>query len=738
MRCAIALAVALIFCAWATTAPGAKSKENTAVEHKANRLGLEKSPYLLQHADNPVDWYPWGEEAFARARQEDKPIFLSIGYSTCHWCHVMARESFASQEIAALLNKWFVCIKVDREERPDIDQMYMAATLAMTGSGGWPMSVFLFPDGRPFYAGTYFPPRAGYGRPAFAELLVAIHQAWTGKRADLTDVAAQLVAQLKDSSTTPKGTAIEEGILDRAVREFAQDFDPVNGGFDDAPKFPRPVQFNLLLLAWQATGNEPAREMVLATLRHMAAGGIYDHLGGGFHRYAVDAQWRVPHFEKMLYDQAQLASSYLDAYLVSGDRQFAELAGEIFAYVLRDMTDPGGGFYSAEDADSDDPYNPGAHGEGAFYLWTEEEIDKVLAAADANIFKYGYGILSGGNAPDDPQGEFKGRNILYIAHSPEETARHFQLTVSEVENSLDRSRAVLLRTRSGRTRPHLDDKVITAWNGMMIGALARGGVILEDNKLLAAAERAASFLRANLYDEGQQTLRRRYRAGESGLAGQLDDYAALVAGLLELYQAVQDPEWLRWAVKLTETQTRLFHDQEHGGFFDGAGDTALPVRLKGGYDGAEPAGNSLAAMNLHLLGTMTANAKWIEMSRTTVTAFAAAINGQPRALPQMLCAWQQIQAKPRQVVIAGPSGRDDTAGLLATVFSLYDPGRLVLLAESGANQKQLAASLPFLDQMGMIDGKATAYVCQNFTCQMPVHDPESLRGLLTPGAKKTN
>ncbi|HBI14101.1 MAG TPA: thioredoxin domain-containing protein [Desulfobulbaceae bacterium] len=706
------------------------------MEHKTNRLAREKSPYLLQHADNPVDWFPWSDEAFALARQTDRPIFLSIGYSSCHWCHVMARESFASPETAALLNRWFVCIKVDREERPDIDQVYMAATLAMTGSGGWPMSVFLFPDGRPFYAGTYFPPRGGYGRPAFADLLVAIHQAWIGKRADLTDVAAQLVAQLAASSTTGKGTAIEEGIMARAFLEFERDFDPVYGGFSQAPKFPRPVQFNFLLRSWHATGNERAREMVLATLRHMAAGGIRDHLGGGFHRYAVDRQWRVPHFEKMLYDQAQLASSYLDAYLLTGDRQFADMAGEICGYVLRDLRDPAGGFYSAEDADSDDPYSPGGHGEGAFYLWTGEEIDRILPAADAELFKYCYGILAGGNAPDDPQGEFQGRNILYVAHSQEEAARQFQRSVSEVEISLERSRALLLQTRSSRIRPQTDDKVITAWNGMMIGALARAGSILEDRKLLAAAERAALFLKAHLYDEGQQVLRRRYRAGESGLPGQLDDYAALVAGLLELYQAGQNPAWLRWAIELTGTQIRLFHDQEQGGFFDGAGDAVLPVRMKGGYDGAEPAGNSLAAMNLHLLGTLTANEKWIELSRTTVAAFASSLNGQPQALPQMLCAWQQMQAKPRQVVIAGSPGREDTTNLLATVFSQYDPGRLVLLAESGENQELLATYLPFLGQMGMLDGKATAYVCLDFACQMPVHDPESLRGQLTPTANK--
>ncbi|MHB1349498.1 MAG: thioredoxin domain-containing protein [Desulfobulbaceae bacterium] len=701
------------------------------METQSNRLAGEKSPYLLQHADNPVDWYPWGEEAFARARREDKPIFLSIGYSTCHWCHVMARESFENGEIAALLNRWFVCVKVDREERPDVDQLYMAATLAMTGSGGWPMSVFLFPDGRPFYAGTYFPPRSMHGRPAFGDLLAALHQAWTGKRADLAGVAAQIIKHLAAGSAPRQGTPVEEGIVARAVQEFAEDFDPVHGGFDSGPKFPRPAQFNFLLRAWPATGNVKSRDMVLATLRHMADGGICDHLGGGFHRYAVDARWRVPHFEKMLYDQAQLASSYLDAFQLTGKEEFAEQAAGIFAYVLRDLTDPGGGFYSAEDADSDDPYHPGGHGEGAFYLWTAEEIDRILPAADAKIFKYGYGILAGGNVAEDPQGEFRGRNILYRAASPEETARHFAIALPEAEASLAGSREIMLRIRARRKRPHLDDKVITAWNGMMIGALARGGVILRDQQLLVAAARAATFVEKHLNDGERQTLKRRYRTGESGLAGQLDDYAFLVAGLLALYQAVHDPRWLRWAITLTESQIRLFYDHSGGGFFDGAGDTALPVRMKGGYDGAEPAGNSIAALNLHLLGTLTANEKWLEMSRATVAAFAATINDQPRALPQMLCAWLQDQEKPRQVVIAGHPGRTDTDDLLAAAGSMYDPGRLVLFADGGTNQQYLSGFLPFLKEVTMQEGRATAYVCQDFTCRLPVTDPAELRAQLT-------
>jgi len=732
------LFLVLMVSTWCQAAPvNEMIQKRLAMGDKPNRLINEKSPYLLQHAFNPVDWYPWGEEALEKARREDKPIFLSVGYSTCHWCHVMEEESFENTEIAAILNRWFVCIKVDREERPDIDQLYMSATQAMTGSGGWPMSVFLFPDGKPFYAGTYFPSQAMYGRPGFTDVLVSIHQAWENKRSDLKEVASHLVDELKKRSEKAGNGKLDQEIAGHAYHEFEKDFDPAYGGFGTAPKFPRPVQFNFLLRYWHRTGNEQARDMVLQTLQFMEKGGIWDHIGGGFHRYSTDTQWLVPHFEKMLYDQAQIANSYLDAYLITGDRQYQETATAIFTYVLRDMTAPEGAFYSAEDADSEDPYNPGNKKEGAFYLWTEKEIRDLLTKEDADIFCSRYGVEKNGNVPTDPTGEFKGKNILHLVRTIEETAKIHGGTVDEVTESLNRSVKELLKIRSTRIRPHLDDKVLVSWNGLMIGALARGSVMLHDRHLLNSAKKAALFIKNSLYDSNGKTLKRRYRDGESGLAGQLDDYAFLVHGLIELYQAEQDPQWLEWALDLTGKQIELFWDRNLGGFFDSVENPALPFRMKGNYDGAEPTGNSIAAMNLLILGGATFNGEWLEMGRRCIEVFAPAMKDHPTMLPQMLCAWDQSLSKPQQVVISGQPDNKDTKAMLETVFSSYEPGRVVLLADDGLNERLLARYLSFIGDMGMIDGKATAYVCQDFTCQMPVHTVDDLKNLLDKNRAKT-
>ena len=693
---------------------------------KANRLIHEQSPYLLQHAYNPVDWYPWGEEAFARAKKEDKPIFLSIGYSTCHWCHVMAHESFENPEIAAILNKWFVCIKVDREERPDIDQMYMAATQALNGSGGWPMSVFLFPDGRPFWAATYIPPRGQYGRPGFPEILDAVHTAWTTRRDELEDSAAGLISALQGAHRRP-ASAVQDNAAQRAYSSLRTSFDDQYCGFGSAPKFPRPVIFSFLFGYWQETGEEKARDMALATLQAMARGGMYDQLGGGFHRYSVDGQWRVPHFEKMLYDQAQLADAYLDAYQITGDAQYAEVARQILNYVLRDMRDPAGGFYSAEDADSDDPYTAGEHGEGAFYLWTEKDIVQTVGAADANIFNFSYGVEFDGNALSDPQQEFTGRNILYRLHTTAEAAAHFSLDRQHIEAALDRARQKLSAKRQLRTRPHLDDKVLTAWNGLMIGALARGGAILQEADFTKAAVEAASFIREKLYDPKTKKLQRRYRQGRSGLAGQLDDYAFLTAGIVELYQAVQEPEWLQWAMDLMATQLALFRDEKEGGFYDSLQDPSVVVRMKGDYDGAEPAANSIAAQNLVRLGRLTDNCSWLEATEKTINSFSSQINTYPQALVCMLDVRRELAEKPRQVVIAGRRGAADTRAMMDAVFAVYDPGRMLLLADGAENQQFLGKMLPFIRTAAMQNNRATGYVCQDFTCRLPVTTPEDLQ-----------
>ncbi len=700
-----------------------------AMGEKTNRLISEKSPYLLQHAFNPVDWYPWGEEAFALAKKEDKPIFLSIGYSTCHWCHVMAHESFEQSEIAAILNKWFVCIKVDREERPDIDQMYMAATQAMNGSGGWPMSVFLFPDGRPFWAATYIPPVGMHGQPGFPDILAAVHSAWLNRRDELESSAAGLIRALAGGNDMAPA-AVRDTAAEQAFSSLVDSFDSRYGGFGGAPKFPRPVVLSFLFHYWHATGIDQARDMGLATLRTMARGGMNDQLGGGFHRYSVDGQWRVPHFEKMLYDQAQLADSYLDAFQITGDKQYADTAQQVFTYVLRDMRDPAGGFYSAEDADSDDPYAPGEHGEGAYYLWTEEDIVRTVGAADANIFNYCYGIEFDGNALADPQNEFSGRNILYLQHTVRDAVGQFKQDEAVIKQALNRARQKLFVSREQRKRPHLDDKVLTAWNGQMIGALARGGAVLHDTELIRAAGKAAAFIRENLYDQETKQLQRRYRQGESGLAGQLDDYAFLTSGLIDLYQVEQDPKWLEWALELTTTQIRLFWDAKGDGFFDSLQDPTLVIRMKNDYDGAEPAANSIAAENLVRLGRLTDNKEWLQLAEKTINSFSAQINGYPQALVRMLTVRRELQEKPRQVVIAGRREAEDTQALMEAVFSVYDPGRMILLADGGDNQQYTGRFLPFIQTVAMQHNQATGYVCKDFTCQLPMTEPDALRAEL--------
>jgi hypothetical protein len=694
---------------------------------KANILIKEQSPYLLQHAFNPVDWHPWDEDAFSIAQKEDKPIFLSIGYSTCHWCHVMAHESFEDPEIAAILNRWFVSVKVDREERPDIDQMYMAAIHAMSGSGGWPMSVFLMPDGSPFYAGTYFPPISISSHPSFKELLMAINTTWLEQKDRLQDSANKMIAVLEtDNRATPD--IIKADALDRCYRMLEENYDSSEGGFGPEPKFPRPAILSFLLSYYLATGRENARDMALYTLRKMASGGMYDQLGGGFHRYSVDAHWFVPHFEKMLYDQAQLAHSYLSAYQISKDDVFARITTEIFTYLLRDMRDPAGGFYSAEDADSDNPYNPGQHGEGAFYLWTREDIfNKLDTPEAANIFTDRYGVKAKGNVQRDPLMEFSGRNILHYAESKEEVAARYEINREKVEKSLTISKDLLFQARQQRRRPHLDDKIITSWNGMMIGALARGSRILHNELFLTAAIQTATFIEENLYDNATHSLLRRYRNQEAGITGQLTDYTYLVEGLLDLYQANHSPKWLKWSANLTARQIKLFWNEDEGFFFDSVADPSIKIRIRDKYDGAEPTGNSVAAQNLQRLAQLLNKPEWLQMARRLVESFSEVINHYPPALPLMLKAWQNINNKPCQVVVAGEKSAGDTEALLRVVEGTVKSPDILLLADGADNQAYLAERLPFINTVVRLEGKATAYLCFDFTCQLPTTDPAVLQ-----------
>jgi uncharacterized protein YyaL (SSP411 family) len=699
----------------------------------ANRLASEKSPYLQQHASNPVDWYPWGEEAFEKARREDKPIFLSVGYSTCHWCHVMERESFESPEVAEILNRWFVPVKVDREERPDVDRIYMTFVQATSGGGGWPMSVWLTPDLKPFYGGTYYPPSDAYGRPGFITVLRKIAEVWSNDRARIGESSSQVIEQLRrhlEASDQARGR-ITEQLFDAAYNQLRRSYDPEFGGFGGAPKFPRSVVHNFLLRYWRRTGNQEAVDMVLHTLRCMAAGGIHDHLGGGFHRYSVDDRWFVPHFEKMLYDQAQLAVSYVEAWQISGEELFARLARDILDYVLRDLAGPEGAFYSAEDADSViDPSRPEEKGEGAFYVWTKDEIEQLLGRPAAEWFCFRYGIEEAGNVRHDPHGEFLGKNILYEAHTVEETARRFSTARETIERALEEARARLLAARSGRPRPYRDDKILTSWNGLMISALAAASGAFGEQRYLEAAERAARFILDKLYDPATGSLLRRYRDGEAAIRGFLDDYAFLTAGLLDLYEASFQIDYLQTAVRLAERLIVLFEDRTAGGFFATAeGDNHLVLRLKDDYDGAEPSGNSVAALSLLRLAEMTGRADLRHAGERALEAFAARLESMPSALPQMLVAADFAMAKPKQILIAGAKEDPRTVALASEVRRRFLPRRVLVLVDEPA-RAWLAATLPVAEQIREIDGRPAVYVCEDYSCRLPVTSLEDLEKLL--------
>src|SRR5712692_4590732 len=695
-------------------------------EH-TNRLAREKSPYLLQHAHNPVDWYPWGEEAFAKARRENKPIFLSVGYSTCHWCHVMAHESFENEETAAIMNREFVNIKVDREERPDVDRVYMTFVQATTGGGGWPMSVWLTPDLKPFVGGTYFPPEDRYGQPAFKKVLERIAAAWKQDHEKIVDQSSKIISALRESQTAQvaAATKIDINILQTAYEQFTRSFDEKEGGFGTAPKFPRPVTFNFLTRFYardpKSESGQHALEMDLITLRKMAAGGMHDHLGGGFHRYSVDRYWHVPHFEKMLYDQAQLAITYLDAFQITQDRQYESVARDILDYVARDMTSKEGGFFSAEDADSLLEQGKPEHAEGAFYVWTKKEIDAALGDA-AEIFDFHYGVQPHGNAPEgsDPQDEFRDRNILIERHPIAETAKHFKKSEDEIRQSLARSREKLLSIRAKRPRPHLDDKIISAWNGLMISAFARAAQALDEPRYLELATNAAKFIREHLYDESRRVLYRNYREGRSEIEGFADDYAFLIQGLIDLYEASFDVEWLKFAVELQATQDRLFFDEQNGGYFSTSEkESSVPLRMKDDNDSAEPAASSISAINLLRLAQFRDDKQLEDRGRKTIDAFAPALSHFASAMPQMLVALDFSLSKPRQIVIAGKIDNAETKALLKEVHRHFLANTILILADGGEGQKYLGEKNQAIRAMSMIDEKPAAYVCENFTCKAP-------------------
>lgn len=711
----------------------------TAKEKSQNRLAQEKSPYLLQHADNPVDWYPWGEEAFQKARREDKPIFLSIGYSTCHWCHVMEEESFENEDIAGILNQHFVSIKVDREERPDIDQMYMTAAVAMRGQGGWPLNVFLSPDKKPFFAGTYFPPYPKWGSPGLMDILNSISETWRNDRSQMMEAGSRMVEILEEK--TKKEIArqgLTEDILKTAYDQLSQMHDPAFGGFGSAPKFPSGHTLSFLLRAGRRRPGAEALEMVERTLQQMAQGGISDHLGGGFHRYATDRQWRIPHFEKMLYDQALLAVVYTEAYQITQKESYGRIARETLDYVLRDMQQSQGGFYSAEDADSLDPdeYAPGdgsvaGHGrkkEGAFYLWRYEEIDRLLGREDAEIFRHYFGMKPEGNAEADPHGEFQGKNILYIAKSLEETADFFKKDAVSTARILERLKAKLFEARCRRPRPFLDDKILTDWNGLMIAGLALGSRVFKEPRYEEAARKAADFIMKEMVDE-KGRLRHRWRDGEAAVPGTLDDYAFLIHGLLNLYEADFEIRYFKEAHRLAEAMVELFWDEVNGGFYFTAEDTeVLLFRQKPVYDAVLPSGNAVAALDLARLFHMTGNKFFEKKADEIFLSFAQEIRSGPAAYTQMLTAVDFVLGPAREIVIAGDEEDPQTAEMIDAVYGRFIPRRVIILHP--AKDEDVISAMPFVKDQIPLKGKPTVYVCENRVCKLPVQEIGSLEKIL--------
>ena len=703
--------------------PGASSDFRGAA--RENRLAREKSPYLLQHARNPVDWYPWGDEAFERAVREDKPIFLSIGYSTCHWCHVMERESFESAEIAAILNEHFVAVKVDREERPDVDHVYMTVCQALTGAGGWPLTLFLTPSKEPFFAGTYFAPETRFGRPGLRELLYQVVSAWDGQREKVVESATRITEAVGEQLAVTDGAGDKTPTTDALLRGFEQlhaRFDEEHGGFGTAPKFPTPHQLSFLLRWWKRSGDGRALDMVERTLHAMRRGGIYDHVGFGFHRYSTDREWKVPHFEKMLYDQALLAIAYVECAQATGSRFYAAVAREIVTYVLRDLTGAEGGFLSAEDADSEGE-------EGKFYVWTPGELRAVLGEDDATVVEAAYGVEERGNWIDPAHGRLTGTSILHVVGDPREVAGRFGLEPAALGARLESARERLLAARSGRVRPHRDDKVLTSWNGLMIAAVARVAQVLGEPTFAEAAARAAFFILDRLRREDGRLLAR-WRDGESAHVGYLDDYAFFTWGLLELYEATFEPTFLADAISLAEAMEDLFADEERGGyFFTGTDGERLLTRAKEVYDGATPSGNSVAAMVLLKLSRLTGDGRYEARAEKLFRAFGGLVERMPSAHAQLLIALDFAIGPSREVVIAADRNDPRIMGILAAVRRPFAPNKVVVLRGAEGDGGSIHELAPYVAAQVARQGAPTVYVCENFACREPVTDPAALAAL---------
>ena len=676
-----------------------------------NRLTAETSPYLLQHKDNPVEWYPWGPEALERARAEDKPILLSIGYSACHWCHVMEHESFEDEDTARLMNEHFVNIKVDREERPDIDSIYMTAVQQMTGHGGWPLTAFLTPDGVPFYGGTYFPPEPRHGMPSFRQILAGVHDAYASRREQVEQSAAELHDLLqKNAALRAPPAELDSSILDRAFHTLAARFDARYGGLGGAPKFPQPLTLDFLLRQWKRTGSAEALRIVEQTLHRMAEGGIYDQVGGGFHRYSVDARWLVPHFEKMLYDNALLSRTYLHAYQATGEERFRQVAEETLRYVAREMRSPQGGFFSSQDADSEGE-------EGLFYIWTPEEIDAVLGERDGMLFRRFYGVT--------PEGNFEGKNILHVNRSVEAVAAATDATVAEVEAALERGRDALYAARAERVWPARDDKVLTAWNAMMLHSFAEAARVLGIAEYREIAVANAEFLLREL-KQGDGLLRS-YKDGTAKIDAFLEDYALLVDALLAVYEATWNGRWVREARDLADAMLQRFWDEDEGVFYDTpVGGEELVVRPRDLYDNPTPAGTSAATLALLHLSALVGEPEYARIAVRVLRGMGQLLAQMPGAFAHLLGALDFHLAPPREVAIIGDASAEDTQALLEVLDDRFLPNTTFAFARP-ENVEESSELIPLLEGRAMVNGRATAYVCERHACRQPVTEAAGLR-----------
>jgi len=693
-------------------------------ERSYNQLKFEKSPYLLQHADNPVDWYPWGEEAFDKARKENKPIFLSIGYSTCHWCHVMEHESFEDPEVARLMNESFICIKVDREERPDIDKIYMTVCQMLTGSGGWPLTIIMTPDKKPFFAATYISKESRFGRAGMVDLIPQIKERWTSNRDELSDSADKVVSFLKQPPPDSSIEELDHTTLQSAFNQLSQRFDAQYGGFGSSPKFPTPHNLLFLLRYWKRSGDKHALAMVEKTLQAMRLGGMYDHVGYGFHRYSTDGQWFLPHFEKMLYDQAMLAIAYTEACQATGNIEYEKTAREIFTYVLRDMTAKGGGFFSAEDADSEGE-------EGKFYLWSQDEIQRILTKEVSDLIIKIFNLEKEGNFAEEATRKKTGSNIMHLKKPLAEIAPELKMPAQVLQETLDAARQKLFSVREKRIHPHKDDKILTDWNGLMIAALAKGAQAFDDPHYVRAAKRAADFILKNMRQADGRLLHR-YRDKQAAIPAHLDDYAFFVWGLIELYEATFEIKYLQTALDLNRDLITHFWDNKGGGFYFNPDDGEdLLMRQKEVYDGAIPSGNSVAMLNLLRLGRITTNTDFEEKVAKIGSTFASTVTQMPAAYTQLMVALDFAMDSSHEVVIVGDLVEKGTIDLLKTLRAQFIPNKVVLFRPSGEDSPDISRITPFTKNLSSLGGKATVYVCTNYTCKMPTTEATAMLDLLT-------